>query len=147
MKKTRSLRHLQRLDILVTVVRPGRWALIPPQTELHNVRSVLMFFISLVLCWLTSTVQHVKLLNGRYLLYFLSLVYQIFESSRFRLSEPCNQHAYPNTSPIRYLESALLPELRQFISYLISDLIIFCCRLAIHCTRINSNLKSAKLQS
>ena len=72
-----------------------------------------MFFLSLVLQRLISTAQCIELLNGCYLLY---------------------NYAYPNTSPICYLESALLPKVRQFLSHLISHLIVFYCRLSNHCT-------------
>jgi len=34
---------------------------------------------------------------------------------------------------MRHLESALLPKVRQFLSHLISHLIIFYCRLSDHC--------------
>jgi len=96
----------------------------------------LMFFLSLVLQWLISTVQRVELLNGCYLLYNF-IPYPCLLNFRVKslLSlRPCNQHAYPNTSPIRYPESALLPKVGQFLSYLISHLIIFYCRLSNHCT-------------
>jgi len=133
MKQSTSLHHLLWSQILVTTVQPRRWTLNPLRTQLHKVRSVCNVFLKSsspmtdIHCtarrtpkWVYNFIPYPCLLNLR-VKSLLSL-------------RPCNQHAYPNTSPIRYLESALLPKVYQFLSYLISHLIIFYCRLSDHCT-------------
>ena len=132
MKQSTSLHHLLWSQILVTIVQPRRWALNAPRTQLHKVRSVSNVFLKS-----GSPMTDIHCTARRTAELYNFIPYPCLLNFRVKLLlslRPCNQHAYPNTSPIRYLESVLLPKVRQFISYLISHLIIFYCRLSDHCT-------------
>ena len=68
-KQSTSLHHLLWSQILVTIVQPRRWTHNHPGLSFTRCVLFLMFFSSLVLQRLISTVQRVELLNGCYLLY------------------------------------------------------------------------------